>query len=415
VGDELLAVEGTIAVVDRYPLLTPVLAVDAADFAIDLALHGPILLDLVPARDDDLDQDDATDQLGMGREEALEEGHPFLDALRVVQSIGAEQDPAAGVSPPQLLGARHDARQPGDALETVDVDPDRDRLRAGFTSRVPEGRGAARGIDLRVDERARAGDEVVPVQPDVEGDGIGGQQAAEDLLAPWQRAEDLRWRERDVQEEVDPAAKAELPQQAGDQHQVVVVDPDAGAFAGDREHDFGESSVDARVGPKVLGCEHGLPGKVVEQRPQGAIGEAVVVERYFPFAQGHAAQVDSGRGPEVDRADAPLLDRRRGGKRGSVPPDPGSFTSDQDRLEGIDQTAHVPLGRAALRFSRQIVREPIGDHHERGSWVRGGFEGHSSPPNAAVASSPRGRRKMGIADRTSRARRRVRDAPRVVG
>ena len=81
----------------------------------------------------------------------------------------------------------------------------------------------------------------------LEGDVVGTEQPVEDLLARREHAVDLARGERDVQEEADRQVGARGPQHRGDEHQVEVVHPDAGARPAGPERRGGETAVDRHV------------------------------------------------------------------------------------------------------------------------------------------------------------------------
>ena len=119
--------------------------------------------------------------------------------------------------------------------------------------------------------------EIVAVVLRLEADEIAIGQAAENLPVMGQGLQDVRRRAGRVQEEADPVAVAARAQFAGEQHQMIVVDPDDVAFADERAEAVGEHAVDphvaARVGARVL-LE---VDPVMKDRPQHAVGEAVVI------------------------------------------------------------------------------------------------------------------------------------------
>ena len=98
-------------------------------------------------------------------------------------------------------------------------------------------------------------------------------------------------REGDVEEEADPHAGTLLAQHRRDQHELVVVHPDRGALGGERGSAVGEAPVHRDVGVPPVTPERRLGDGVVVERPQGAVGEALVEARPRP--------PDSGTGTRV--------------------------------------------------------------------------------------------------------------------
>src|SRR5262249_9066995 len=145
-------------------------------------------------------------------EESLEELETLPDSLGVIETVRAEQDPAMPVSLPEARGSRDHRGIPGDPLELGHVDADRVRGDFRLAAVVPQQPGSvvAVGDELGARDLARALREVVAIERHVKGHGVGGEDAAEQLLAPGQRAIDLRRREWRVQEEIDAPAETEV-------------------------------------------------------------------------------------------------------------------------------------------------------------------------------------------------------------
>ena len=116
----------------------------------------------------------------------------------------------------------------------------------------------------------------------LEADQVGAEQPLEDLAPPRQLLEQLGRRERDVQEEADPQVGPQLAQHLR-----------APAAAGSRaprpsrprrpaRRPLGEPLVDRDVGVPPLAVELRLGDDVVVERPQRAVGEALVVTPRSP-------------------------------------------------------------------------------------------------------------------------------------
>src|SRR6185295_2797721 len=88
------------------------------------------------------------------------------------------------------------------------------------------------------------GEEVTPIALQLEGDQIVGEQSLEQLPPPRAHAQLIGMRPRDVPEDRGPRDRPELPQLAGDEREMVVLDEDRRGgileVAGDR---LGESAV----------------------------------------------------------------------------------------------------------------------------------------------------------------------------
>ena len=193
------------------------------------------------------------------------------------------------------------------------------------------GVGEARGQPPKVADAARG----------VETDEICPEQPLDDPSAPRELHEQLGGRERDVQEEPDAQVGPQLPQRGGEQLQLVVLDPDRGVPAGDLGHHLGESLVDADVGLPPVPVERGRRDHVVVQRPERAVGEALVVVLDLTGGQTHRVQLQA------------VLDERLDVGVGQPgPADPGAVAAAQHRLEGGDEATGAAL--PALRSVGQL-------------------------------------------------------------
>ena len=141
---------------------------------------------------------------------------------------------------------------------------------------------AALRVVLQAQHAAAAGEEVAGVIKGVEAEDVGVEHAAQQLLAPRERAEYLARGERGVQEHGDADLVAAPPQQRGQDHEVVVVEPD-GVELGARDLDEAvrELDVGAHVRLPELGGEAaggvGRGGEdVVQQGPELLLAEALV-------------------------------------------------------------------------------------------------------------------------------------------
>src|SRR5690606_41130222 len=112
-------------------------------------------------------------------------------------------------------------------------------------------------------ELAGGGGEVERRPAGLESEIVGAEQALEDLTAPGDPLEDLRWRERDVEEEADPGPGQVLPHHRRDQLQLVVVDPDDVRLGGDLCDGDGEPLVHSDVRAPPVAVEPGRADCVV--------------------------------------------------------------------------------------------------------------------------------------------------------
>ena len=118
----------------------------------------------------------------------------------------------------------------------------------------------------------------------------------------WHGLQQIGRGHRDVQEEPDAAADAALAQHRAERNQVVIVDPDDVVFAQQRRQLVGEQCVDPVVGLAGAAVVVDQIQAEVQQGPQGAIGEAVVVAVHITLGQVHGDVLDIAVALFVQRA-----------------------------------------------------------------------------------------------------------------
>lgn len=149
----------------------------------------------------------------------------------------------------------------------------------------------------------------------LEADQVGAEHAEQQFGPAGQLHEQLGRRERHVQEEADPQVRAERPEQARYELQVVVLHPDHGARFGGFRGGFGEPLVDPLVGLPPAAVVDGLLDRVVVERPQGGVGETLVVVPHVLVTEWyrvHPYAVDVGYGGSGATATGPADPDRRG-------------------------------------------------------------------------------------------------------
>jgi hypothetical protein len=283
-------------------------AVDSPDELLDIAPQFPVLAHLAAARHRDLDERDPPAQIVPLLEHELDRAQALDDPLRVIEPVDAENDAAL-----PKLGAQTAEATLGRARASVlreGFGVDRDRMRGRPHPPARQRDRPTLNSDVFTKARARA-HEVVAVRVGLERDDVGAEQPIEDLLAPRQPGVDLRGREPHVQEEPDRPGVA-AAEQARYQHQVVVVHP---PHAPSTRLDRGEAFVHVAVGSPPAALEDRLLDQPVQQRPERAVREAVVVVLDLASAQRDGEEVD------VETFDAA---RKLVGA--AVPADPGAVT-----------------------------------------------------------------------------------------
>jgi hypothetical protein len=131
--------------------------------------------------------------------------------------------------------------------------------------------GGSRGTE---DTRAAA-EEVASVVVGVEADEIAVEQASEESLTHGKNTVDLTARERSVEEKADTDVLLGggdlLAEHLGEQHQVVIVDPDKVVILHILEDGLGEETVDFLVGSPGGLVKGDLTGVVVEEGPEDRV------------------------------------------------------------------------------------------------------------------------------------------------
>ena len=238
----------------------------------------------------------------------------------------------------------------GQLLEAGRVDRDRER-------RGPHGPAVGQvdevAVGLVADPLADQAHEVLRRAAELEADQVGAEQALEDLAAPRQLLEELGRREGDVQEEADPQVRAQLAQHRRHQLHLVVVHPHGRALGGGLGRPLGEPPVDRGVGVPPLAVELRLGDDVVVERPQGRVGEALVVVLDLRGGHRHRDQVH----PVVlERLELVL------GLGAARPADPGAVVGAHDRLDRGDQPAgRLPPALAAVGQRHPVDGQPVRD------------------------------------------------------
>ena len=214
----------------------------------------------------------------------------------------------------------------------------------------------------------------------LEAHEVGSEHALDDLLAPRQLHEQLLRRQRDVQEEADAEIGPQRAQQRRHEVQLVVVHPHGRALGGDLRGQLGEALVGLDVALPPLAPELGRPHGVVVERPQRAVGEALVEALDLARVeadrrQAHAAVVEGlgrrsdGAGPADPRPAPGLHDRRQGAHEAAGADFPGAVVGAHDGQPVGDDDDLVGLGAPCAHIA--TVAPPVPDADPRGLFVRG--------------------------------------------
>src|SRR5215475_9762715 len=101
----------------------------------------------------------------------------------------------------------------------------------------------------------------------------------------WQRGQHLGRRKRYMQEKSDPVGAASPPQGVCDGNQVIVMDPDQIIILDNFFELRREMSIDSEIAAEIPKCEFGEIQPIMQNRPQDAIGKAVVIFLIVVFRQ----------------------------------------------------------------------------------------------------------------------------------
>ena len=184
--------------------------------------------------------------------------------------------------------------RPRHALEALDVDADRER--ADLNDAIAKRHREVHVIDARLgDVLVDAVEEVHRVAVDLKLDEIVAEQTAEHVLVRSRReqAKDVRRRKGNVPELMDEQRRLHRAQILGGQREVIVLNPRHRAtgaplrFVGDGVR---EAKIHRSVSLPVLGAILEVLDEHVAERPQRAIGEAVVVAVHVGLVEPHAAE-----------------------------------------------------------------------------------------------------------------------------
>ena len=155
--------------------------------------------------------------------------------------------------------------------------------------------------------------EIAGIRYSLKADNVGAEQAVQNLFTPGQLSINAIWRKWNVIEEADDEVGAGLPQQARNELQLVVVHPDRGSGGGDRCGSGSESTVHPDVGVPGFAVIARRRNNVVVERPEGVVGEALVVVLNVFFVEPHGHE-----------RDAVIIERRKGAISDAGPADPGA-------------------------------------------------------------------------------------------
>ena len=139
-------------------------------------------------------------------------------------------------------------------------------------------------------------------------------------MAPGQLPENIRVWEGDVGEKPDTHIGSQLPQNPGNQLQLVVLHPHGGTWGGDYRGVLSESCVDIPVCRPPCAVVGRRNDQVVVQRPQGGVGKAFIKGGEVVFRQRHG----------VEQRPGVVVEWFRGGIGDTRPADPAALPGFQN-------------------------------------------------------------------------------------
>ena len=128
-------------------------------------------------------------------------------------------------------------------------------------------------------------DEVSHVGFGLKPDEVVLQQLRQQLVVVGQHRHHFRRRERDVEKKSQRIGVTALPQLGGHGDQVIIVDPNNVVRSQNFRKLVGEVAVHAKIAGEVAPREFGQIDVIVQNRPENAIGETIVVFLVILFRQ----------------------------------------------------------------------------------------------------------------------------------
>ncbi len=115
----------------------------------------------------------------------------------------------------------------------------------------------------------------------VKADHVIAEHAGHQIAVVGQRHHQAGGRPRRVEEKAQTVFKTTITQALAQRHQMVVMHQDQVFRLDQRRHRFGKTGVHPRIAAGKIARDLGQVEPVMEQRPQGAVGETVVIFIYI--------------------------------------------------------------------------------------------------------------------------------------
>ena len=288
---------GTVDIANRRPGRIAILAVHLADEAGQFAFDVAVLLDVGAALRRDLQERHVAAPLRIVLKQPFERLHPVRNAFRIVEAIDAKDELVAAKALAHQRDHRRATRVAREAHVRLGLDAHREGAEPHFLS-FEFVSGSVLGGALG----GQVVSEIVAIVFRLETDQIVIGETAEDFPVVRQGLQNVGRRTRRVKKKSDGVAMPARTQLASQQHQMIIVHPDNVVLPEQRAQAVGEHAVDADVAAGVGAGVLLQIDPVVKDRPQHAVGEAVVIFLNVVLRQidediGHLVDVDDLRLP----------------------------------------------------------------------------------------------------------------------
>ncbi len=274
-------------------------------------------------------------------EEALITEETLLQPLRIIEPVDADDQiaPDRGIAHPAVHQPRRGRARGGDEFLCVDTD----RIDQQPYAAPIEVEDAILFGGAKLDDREIA--EGFEPFLGMEADHVISEHRAGELGRFGQGREEAARRPRNVEEEADPVGTAAVAQRLAEREHVIILDPQHVVGLDQRQHRIGEAIVHPLVAAGETALIFGQIDAIVEERPQCAVGVAVII-----FLDVLLLQVDRRGGDAVValEVDAPV--ELLGSLARPAEPDAAIFA--QRRLHRDGQPA---LRAAGGRWGRDAI------------------------------------------------------------
>jgi hypothetical protein len=193
--------------------------------------------------------------------------------------------------------------------------------------------------------------EVLDVALGLEADQIVRLERRQKLPAARHRRPHVGGRPRNMEEEADAVAQPLAAELLGKRDQMVVVHPDQVVGTDLAAEDTGEAAIDPEVAVEILLAEFHEVRPVVQERPQGPVGESKIVFTNVRLAEVEDTEDDVAVDARLDRLEIALAAGRLAG-----PAEPHATRRCQCTTQGDSEATGIagPAGQ----------RHPVRDHDQ---------------------------------------------------